>query len=267
MKLMVLTDVEGATGVTTYEQAEGTAFGQNMLMNDLNAFTEGLFSQGRHEVLIYDEHTDGRNVVMDNLPEQVSVVCGKPLVGEIWRGIDSTYDGLVMVGFHARSGVAGALLPHSYSRKNLNIWINGQVVGEIGMEAAMAGEHDVPLIMVTGDSEGMKEAEELMPGVKTVTVKEDLGEFEARCYPPEKTRRIIYQAAAEIAAKLPKVKPLKFKAPIELKIEIVQSDYLKKLKDLYPGIFIGQNIIKIVGKTVTAVWMEYLKIQKRVKNK
>jgi D-amino peptidase len=267
MKLMVLTDIEGVTGVTTYEQAEGTAFGQNMLMNDLNAFIDGLFSQGSHEIVIYDEHTDGRNVVMDSLPEQVSVVCGKPLVEENWRGIDSTYDGLVMVGFHARSGVAGALLPHSYSRKNLNIWINDCVVGEIGMEAAMAGDYDVPLVMVTGDSAGMKEAEELITGVKTVTVKEALGEFEARCYPPVKTRRMIYEAAAEIAAKLPEVKPLKFKAPIELKIEIAQSDYLKKLKDLYPSIFIGQNIIKIAGKTVTAVWMEYLKMQKRVKNK
>jgi D-amino peptidase len=267
MKLMILTDIEGVTGVTTYEQAEGTAFGQSMLMNDLTALLDGIFSYGSPEVVIYDEHTDGRNVVLDGLPEQVSVVCGKPLVGGFWEGIDSTYDGLIMLGFHARSGVAGSLLPHSYSRKNLNIWINDQVVGEIGVEASMAGDHGVPLIMVTGDSAGMKEAQDLVPGVTTVTVKEALGEFEARCYSPVKTKKMIYEAAAKIAEKLPDVKPLKFKAPITLKIEIAESDYLKKMKTLNPEIFIEKNIIQLRGKTVTEVWMEFLKIQKRVKTK
>lgn len=262
---MVLTDIEGVTGVTTYEQAEGTTFGRNMLMNDLNALIDGMFSQGNHEIVIYDEHTDGRNVVMDCLPEQVSVVCGKPLVSDNWKGIDNTYDGLIMLGFHARSGVEGSLLPHSYSRKNLNIWINDTVVGEIGVEAAMAGDYDVPLLMVTGDSAGMKEAEGLIPGIKTVTVKEAFGEFEALCYPPKKTQRLIYEAAVETASNHPKVKPLKFDSPIELRIEIAEADYLMKLKTLYPEICIEQNIIKITGKTVTDVWMKYLKIQQEVK--
>ena len=58
-----------------------------------------------------------------------------------------------------------------------------------------------------------------------------------------------------------------FKAPIELKIEIAESEYLKNLRDLYPKIFIELNIVKITCKTVTEVWMEYLDIMKRVKKK
>ena len=46
-----------------------------------------------------------------------------------------------------------------------------------------------------------------------------------------------------------------FKAPIELKIEIAESEYLKNLRDLYPKIFIELNIVKITCKTVTEVWM------------
>jgi D-amino peptidase len=184
MKFMIRCDVEGVTGVTTYQQAEGSQFGRAMLMNDLNACIEGLLATGDHEIVIYDEHTDGRNVDLTELPECVSVICGKPPYRADWGGIDSSYDAMIMVGFHARSGVAGALLPHSYSRKNLNIRLNGTVVGEIGMEAAIAGDFGVPLWLVTGDSAGMAEAEQMIENVRTVTVKEAMGEFTAKCLPP-----------------------------------------------------------------------------------
>ena len=63
--------------------------------------------------------------------------------------------------------------------------INGTTVGEIGMEAAIAGDFGVPLWLVTGDSAGMAEAGQMISNVKTVTVKEAMGEFAARCLPPE----------------------------------------------------------------------------------
>ena len=47
---MIRVDIAGVTGVTTYEQAEGKAFGQNMLMNDLNAVIGGLLSRGNHNI-------------------------------------------------------------------------------------------------------------------------------------------------------------------------------------------------------------------------
>ena len=33
MIFLVMTDIEGVTGVTTFAQAEGTQFGKDMLMN------------------------------------------------------------------------------------------------------------------------------------------------------------------------------------------------------------------------------------------
>ena len=195
MKFMIRSDIEGVTGVTTYGQVENSEFGRAMLTNDLNACIEGLLSTGDHEIVVYDEHTDGRNVTLDDLPDSASVICGKPPYRPDWGGIDSSYDAMIMVGFHARSGVEGALLPHSYSRKNLNIRLNGTTVGEIGMEAAIAGDFDVPLWLITGDSAGMAEAEQIVPDVKTVTVKEAMGDFTARCLPPKLTAKLIYESA------------------------------------------------------------------------
>ena len=266
-KYMIRCDIEGVTGVTTYEQAENTEFGRRMLTSDLSAAIEGLLSGGGGEIVIYDEHTDGRNVTLESLAESVSVICGKPPYRPDWGGIDSSFSAMLMVGFHARSGVPGALLPHSYSRKNLNIRINGTAVGEIGMEAAIAGDFGVPLWLVTGDSAGMAEAGQIVPNVKTVTVKDAMGEFAARCLPPKLTSRLIYEAARDIVLSPPDVKPLKFESPVELQIDQAESDYTEKVKYSYPKIFFKNNTVRINGKTVTEVWSEYCKIQNKGKSK
>ena len=43
--------------------------------------------------------------------------------------------------------------------------LNGVSVGESWMEAAIAGDCGVPVLLVTGDSAGVAEAESLLPGV------------------------------------------------------------------------------------------------------
>ena len=265
MKFMIRCDIEGVTGVTTYEQADNSDFGKAMLANDLNAAIEGLLSTADHEIVIYDEHTDGRNVALESLPKGVSVICDKHPYRPDWGGIDSSYDVMIMVGFHARSGVERALLPHSYSRKNLNIRINGTVVGEIGMEAAIAADFEVPTWLVTGDSAGMAEAQEMIPGVKTVVVKEAMGEFAARCLPPKQTASLICQAARDVTETPPDVKPLRFDAPVQMQIDLAESHYTEQLRSAYSKIFAKDNTVQIVGKTVTEVWSEYTRIQAEVK--
>ena len=267
MIIMIRSDIEGVTGVTAYKQAEGSEFGKQMLMNDLLACIKGILSTGEHKIIIYDEHTDGRNVDITQLPEGVSVIMGKPEYRSDWGGIDSSYDAMMMVGFHARSGVEGALLPHSYSRKNLDIRINGTVVGEIGMEAAIAGDFGVSLWLVTGDSAGMAEAEQIIKGVKTVSVKEAMGEFEALCYDPKVTARNIFDAAKDVMINNPMVSPLKFTSPVTIEIDLANSDYTDKLKKFYPELFTTDNTVKLIDRTVTEAWSKYLVIQKEVKSK
>ena len=267
MKIMIRSDIEGVTGVTTYAEAEKSEFGRQMLMNDLMACIDGLIAGGADELVVYDEHTDGRNVDMATLPANVSVIRGKPHYTPDWGGIDDSFNAMVMVGFHAKSGVAGALLPHSYSRKNLDIRLNGISVGEIGMEAAVAGDFGVPLWLVTGDSAGMKEAEEQVAGVQTVTVKEAMGEAQALCYAPVKTAARIKAAAQNIVKNPPPVKPFKIAGPVTMEIDLAVSDYTEKLKSLRAGLFKSGQTIVLNGKSVTDVWSQYLHIQDDVKKK
>ena len=261
MKIMIRSDIEGVTGVTTYEQAENSAFGRDMLMNDLNACIEGLLSEGPQEIVIYDEHTDGRNIDLSRLTHDVRVICGKPPYRPDWGAIDSSYDALLMVGFHAKSGVPGALLPHSYSRKNLDIRINGISVGEIGMEAAIAGDFGVPLLLVTGDSAGMEEAARLLPGVVTVAVKNAMGEFAAECLTPRASAALIREAAAGVVRNPPKAVPFRIPGPVVLEIDLAQSEFREKLRRKFENLFILDKTVRLTDNSVAAVWSNYCKIK------
>jgi D-amino peptidase len=265
MKIMIRSDIEGVTGVTTYEEAHSSKWAREMLMNDLVALVTGLNEAGEHELVIYDEHTDGRNVILERLPENTCVICGKPLYRPDWGGIDNSYDGMILLGLHAKSGEKEALLPHSYSRKNLNIFIDDLIVGEIGIESAIAGDFGVPLLMVTADSAGVDEAKKLIPEVETVSVKKALGEFEAICYPPNKTASWIKEAARRVGGTSPKTSPLKIEGPVRLKIEFAVSDYTNKLKQYRPDLFVRDDMIMIEKRNVTEAWSEYMSIERKLK--
>lgn len=268
MKIMIRTDIEGVTGVTTYEQAEGSGIDRAMLMNDLQAVIDGLLAEGDHQIVVYDEHTDGRNIDLSELPDAVSVICGKPPYRADWGGIDSSFQGMIMVGFHARNGTPGALLPHSYSRRNLAIRINGAEVGEIGMEAAIAGDVGVPVWLVTGDSAGMAEAAHTIPGVRTVTVKEALGPHAALCYPPRLTARRLCDAAQGLLRDPPQVSPLVFPGPVTLEIDLADTPFLRAFKDVHPELLAGElksTVQLVAAASVTEAWSWYLEVQAEVK--
>jgi len=56
-----------------------------------------------------------------------------------------------LLGYHEKALTPGAVLAHSYSSLTIQgMWLNGREVGEIGMDASIAAEHGVPVVMVSG---------------------------------------------------------------------------------------------------------------------
>lgn len=181
-KLMVRCDMEGASGVVSCEQTDPGRpeydFGRRMFMADLLALLEGLKRAKVEQVVIYDEHFYGRNIDLSVLPSWAVAICGKPPYRPDWAGgLDPSFDGLILLGFHSKAGTPGGLLNHSYEPDIRDLRLNGVSVGEIGIEAAIAGDYGVPLLGVIGDSAGVAEARDLIPGVQGVVVKESICEW------------------------------------------------------------------------------------------
>jgi D-amino peptidase len=258
-KFLVMTDIEGVTGITSFEAAEKSQFGRDMLMNDLLAVLEGIRDAGA-EAVVYDMHTDGRNVDITKIG--CPAVLGKPILPELWRGVGYTVDGLYMVGLHTMQHVEGACLAHSYLREYDRIYINGILMGEIGVEAALAGEGGIPLLFVSADDLGCREAEELIPGVTVAAVKKSLSQSCAVCLPPEASAKILREKAREAALKTSP--PYKLSAPYEIRIEYSDCFYLNKMKRIHPEIFENENTVVMRGDNLLKVWSEYLIYEKEM---
>lgn len=258
-KFLVMTDIEGVTGVTSFPQAENSEFGKEMLMHDLCAVLSAIKDAGA-EAVVYDMHTDGRNVDISRI--NVPAVLGKPILPSLWRGVGDGYDGLFMVGLHTMQHVPGACLAHSYLREYDTIHINGVLLGEIGVEAALAGERGTPLVFVSGDDLGCKEAEELIPGVVTCAVKKSLTENSAVCLPTSKTCELLYNAAYKAVNAT--VSPYKLEPPYEIKIKFSDCFYLMRMKQLHPEIFENDNTVIMRGDDLLATWSEYLAYEKEM---
>jgi D-amino peptidase len=142
------------------------------------------------------------------------------------QGVDEV-DGLIFVGYHARAGSPDAILDHTWSSKTVaNVWLNDILVGEYGLNAAVAGHFDVPALMVTGDQTACAQTVELLGEVETAIVKRATGRYAAECLPPKVAQAMIQKAAAQAVARLARGKapsPFILDEPIFLSVEFNNS--------------------------------------------
>ena len=77
-----------------------------------------------------------------------------------------------------------------------NLWFNGTLVGETGINAALCGHWGCPVLLVTGDEATCARGAELLgDGLTTVAVKRGLGPLSARQLPPLRARELIEEGA------------------------------------------------------------------------
>jgi D-amino peptidase len=253
-----MTDIEGVTGVTTFPQAEKSEFGREMLMNDLCAVLDGIAEAGA-EAIVYDMHTDGRNVDVSRI--SAPVVMGKPILPEIYRGVGKDFDGLYLLGLHTMQHT-GHLLAHSYLREYDAIYLNGLLVGEIGIEAALAGEQGIPLKFISGDDMGCLEAKALIENIVTCPVKTSLGDDAAICLSPAESAKLLREKAREAVEA--EIDPFELKAPYEIKIVYSECRYLEIMKEIHPEIFADDRTVVMKGDNLLKTWSQYLKYEKEM---
>src|SRR2546426_4279384 len=115
--------------------------------------------------------------------------------------LDESVDGLMLLGHHAKAGTEGAFLPHTWSLDWADFAINGQSVGEIGIEACFAGYWDVPLILAQGEATACREAEAQFPGVVTAAVKRAVSHDRCAGLDAASARRLTARTVAEAIRK------------------------------------------------------------------
>src|SRR5689334_11273004 len=182
MRVYISVDMEGVAGVVHESQtdpvtpafaAEYARF-RRLMTAEANAAVEGALAAGATRVLVNDSHWFMRNLLAEELHPGAELVSGDPKPRSMMQGIDEQggFDAALFIGYHARAGTRNAILDHTYADRIHDVRLNQQPVGELGLNAALAGLHGVPVGLVSGDSAVAAEAKDLLgEGVATVIVK------------------------------------------------------------------------------------------------
>ena len=155
-------------------------------------------------------------------------------------------------------------MAHSYLREYDSIHINEELVGEIGVERALAGEQGIPLVFVSGDDKGCEEAKALDPEIVTAVVKKSLDDAQAVCMSPAKTAQILKEAATEAVAKAKSIAPKVTQMPVTIQVEFSDCRYLEIMKRLYPDVFVDERTVEMKDDNLLACWSKYLAMEREM---
>ncbi|PKM62656.1 MAG: peptidase M55 [Firmicutes bacterium HGW-Firmicutes-21] len=177
-KFYISVDLEGvACAVGAYGQGLSASPNYNFAClqgtREANAAATALFDSGAEEVYIWDCHCTGVNLDYDKLDKRCKIVIGAG-ARKRFPHIDESFGGIVFIGYHAYDA-PDATLAHVYSSVTYQHQkVNGTLVGELQIDAAIAGKHGVPPIFVASDDICVSQAKESFGGIITVETKKAL---------------------------------------------------------------------------------------------
>ena len=248
-KIFISVDLEGIGGVGTpaMTSSSGKDYGtaRRLATEEVNAVVAALFAaRPGAEILVNDSHGDHQNVLHTELDPRVTYIQGsiKPL-GMV-QGLDGSFDGAIFLGYHAMAGDPDGFLAHTGSGSVKGLWLNDVEVGEGGMNAAFAGSHGVPVILVAGDSAATAELDALLD-TETVTTKSAETPSSARLVHPERVRAMLATGVERALARLDRggFRPFHPGDPVRVRMRFASTTHVDILQSI-PG------MTKVDGFTV-----------------
>ncbi len=258
MRVMIWADIEGVAGISRWEQVGGTlplyAEGRGLYTEEINAAVRACKQAGATEIVVVDGHGGGHaqglgflSLIPDRLERGAEYVLGYTWARHV-QPFEQGCDAALFVGAHAMAGTPGGVLSHTVSSESwYNATINGTLVGESGIIAAIAGCWGTPAVFVAGDEATCHEVQALVgPTVVTAPVKKGLSRFGARHLAPADARALIERKAGDALrnrANWPK--PLVFAPPVTFQVELASPDHA--------AVFHGRKNVEVTGpRTVRA---------------
>jgi D-amino peptidase len=237
VRVIIISDMEGVAGVTKWDEVSGGeplhADRSRLYTEEINAAVRGAYNGGATEVVVMDCHGAGKGWTFNSLiPDQLDPRCDFVVQNdwtEYTEFLEDGCDAALFVGMHAMAGTEDGVMNHTVSGTGWrNLTFNGRPVGETGINAALCGTWNCPVLMVTGDEAACREGRDLLGGgLTTVPVKKGYGRFSARHISPLRAREAIEQGATTALRDLNAVPPYNPGAPCEIRVELATSEQVE----------------------------------------
>jgi D-amino peptidase len=240
MKVLISADMEGISGVVHPTETNPGGYdyerGRALMTAEVNAAVAGVLeAMPSAAVLVADAHGPFRNLLPEELDRRARLVRGKPRPLGMLAGLDDDTDAVLLIGYHARAGSGPAVLAHTISDAVLDVRLDGRSVGEIGLNAALAGFHGAPVVLLSGDDAACAELRELVPSAATVAVKQALGQAAAVALHPDEARDQLHRAAAKAIRRHDQVPVVTVPGPMKVEVDLY-GPYTVDVATLIPGV-------------------------------
>lgn len=228
MRVFISADMEGISGVIHPTQLSPTGAdyprGRRLQTGDVNAAVEGALEGGATEVAVNDSHWVQRNLLIEELHPRARLISGSTKSLGMVQGVEGA--GLAcFIGYHAKYGTPYAVADHTWSASCLtDLRIEGESVGETGLNALLCGYFGVPVGMLSGDQALCAEAKALLPDARVAVVKQATGRWAAECLSLEESHGLIRECAASAVASAASFAPLAPPQPCTLEMDLMTTE-------------------------------------------
>ena len=188
MKNYISADIEGVTGVTHWDETDlqkaDMAASREQMTAEVVAACEGALQAGATEIWVKDAHDTGRNLIASRLPHEVRLIRGWS--GHPWlmvQELDETFHAAMFVGYHSRAGSNSSPLAHTMTGALSRVLLNGRFASEYLLHTYVAAYLKVPVVFVSGDKGLCEEATQFNSNIRSVAVKEGIGNSTVSIHP------------------------------------------------------------------------------------
>ena len=261
MKVLITTDLEGVSGILEWDRHEtGTPLDQwqrKLMTGEVNAAIAGAYDAGATRVKVAEGH---EAIDIIQLDERATLVPAHWPALPIVAGWDEGFDAMIQIGKHSMANTPDGVLAHSYNHRNIDYMeINGKRIGEIGIEAAEAGDYGFAMVMISGDSAACREAQQLLGDIEIAPVKTGYDCHHADCLHPNAARALIYNKAIAALKRMEDFKPFAIPGPIRLVqrtrtpsdrdvMEKLESKDYVEIIDSHTVVYKGKNVVEAMAR-------------------
>ncbi len=258
LKIYISADMEGVVGAVTGDQLGPAGFEYNrfreFMTSEVNAAIEAARAAGATEIVVSDSHGNGENLLIEKLPKDITLVRSWPRPLMMMQGIDETFDAALFIGYHSGTTNSAGVRAHTISSARLaDVRLNGVSMPEAGINAAIAGQFNVPVVMISGDDAAVAEAQALIGNIEGAVVKWNYGFHSARTMMPEAAYDLIREKVKRALARLKDFKPYKLKTPVQLDVRFKSYRPSEILSYLSIVERTDSHSIRFTGKDMTEV--------------
>jgi D-amino peptidase len=228
MRIYISADIEGIQGICARESLSPGRFdyeaARNLMTEAILTVCEAAREAGATEVVVSDSHGNGQNIHFHQMPDYVQLVKSWPRPLGMMQGIEAgEYTGALLIGYHSGATNPRGIMGHTMTGDFQEVRLNGTVVSEAAISAAIAGHYGVPIRMIAGDDVVIEETRALLGDITSTQLKSYISQYSAAMLPPAESERRLREGVRNALSKATEHKLYRIPGPITLDIRFQRS--------------------------------------------